>query len=1311
VSRFDEIVSQVTEHSRIAIVVMLLLTVGIAAGAPQVEQESSLDQFQTDSVEADKLDFIEANFSIGDENTTTAQVIVREEDGNVLDKESLLASLQYQRQLRTDDRTADSLTGEQKTLGVANVIAIAGLRTDEAADVREVGREIQTLNQTIQRERAALQANQTDLLEEREALLANQSATQNRSDALNATAAQLRGGLQTLQQNPNASVRGTFDAVNANTSVELNSTDFGIYRQAAQQVRAARNRTQIQQAYTLGTQGVLRDDYRDLQERGQDLQIRGDALKERGEDLQNRADALEEKGEELKDLVDELEAEREELENATDASLKQQIDQLQSMNESEIDDAIGLVLSEDNSGGSSAFGFMPTSYEPGSTEAEATMILVTQESTSESVNSGAASAELEDAQLAMQEIAQNREGDEEYLIFGSGIISHEITASQEDSLAIVGPLAAIFVLLALIIAYRDVLDIVLGVLGIAAVLGWTFGFMGWTNTDFNQIFIAVPVLLIGLSIDYAIHIFMRHREERQVADDLGARASMRVALGGVGIALVWVTATTVIGFLSNLTSPVPPIQDFGVVSSFGITAAFLVFGVLIPALKVELDEILEGFGFDREKRAFGTGGGAFSSVLAVGSTASRKAPMLVILLALAVTAAGGYGATQVDTSFSQSDFLAEQPPDWMDDLPEDIRPGEYTAKANLEYVNDNFVREDSQAQILVEAGDASVTSEATLDRLHDAEETATDKGVTQTLSNGEADIRSPLSVMESVAAQNETFNQTYTASDPDGDGVPDRNVKEVYDTLFDVAPDEAGSVIYKDEDGSYDALRVIVSVQGGKSGEAITNQMRDVAEKADDGEGGLVVTATGSAILNKIVQDQLLETVVESLIITLVAVFAFLMLTYRVTEGSATLGAVTLLPVAFSVAWILGTMFLADIPFNVLTGMITSLTVGLGVAYSIHLSERYNQELERTGDVWESMDRAVTGTGGALLGSAATTVGGFGVLVFAILPPLQQFGTITGMTIVYAFLAAVLVLPSLLVVWTRMFGPDWAAEQIVGDGDGAATPEDTDATSAAERPEESTPEDKSTPETDAPAPGLDATNGAAVSETGTTGATGTTEVAGDQPADSVTTARVETDDGAETVDGEWTDAGFVPASVVDGETRAVREIAQPYVAPGTTTHATITVENANGRFVLREDCADLTLSVEETEPEPVDVVDRGTELNIAWDVDGTAELRYDITVAEDAEDGDEYTLTGVLLTDDGDREVRGDATVSVVADLFERIIAAGEVSDADLRLAREQYQDGSLSKTQFDRIHRAWLRDGGSETPELTEAENPESEE
>ncbi len=915
---------------------MLVLTVVVGAGAGMVGESSSLDQFQSNTTESQKLSYIESNFTTGEENTTSVQLIVRGED-NVLSKDSLLEMLSLEQSLRANETVNGTLAENNSVVGIPNIVARTAITQEEAA------------------------------------------ALQQRKQALNETSGQLRSALTTLAQQPNRSTQAEFDRVRANTSVELTDEDFQTFQLATQQVRQAQTEQERTAAYRNGTSGVLRDEFA------------------------------------------RLEADSAALREGPAPTLAEQRAQLESMSESETNRTLSSVLSADD-GGSQAFAFMPTSYEQGTTTANATMLLVTQ-STEENIEAGAASDRLVNSQLAIQEITSQSLESNEVLVFGVGIISDEISRSMSDSLSIVGPLALLFVVIALTIAYRDVLDILLGVFGIGAVLVWTFGFMGWAGIDFNQIFVAVPVLLIGLSIDYAIHIFMRHREERHNRHtDSDPRGAMRVAIGGVGIALIWVTATTAIGFLSNLTSPVPPIREFGIVSAVGIIATMLVFGVLMPAIKVELDEFLEGRGWDRKKTAFGTGGGAFSSLLSAGSSAARKAPYVVILLALLISAAGAYGGAQVDTSFNQEDFLADEPAAWTQDLPEPFNPGEYSAKKNLEYVNDNFARQDTQAQILVEG---SVTDPGTLDRVAAAERNATDKDAVQTLSSGEADIQSPLSVMREVAATNESFNATFTAADTDGDRVPDENLTAVYDSLFAAAPDEAAGVIYQTEDGDYEAMQLIVTTAGGASGEEVTTQMRDVASGLDG--DGLTATATGQSILFKIIQDDLLDTVIESLLITLVAVFAFLMVTYRITEGSAALGAFTLFPVVLSVSWILGTMAVLDIPFNILTGMITSLTVGLGVAYSIHLSERYNQELDRADSMWEAMETAVTGTGGALLGSAATTVGGFGVLAFAILPPLQQFGIITGLTIIYAFLASVLVLPSLLVVWTRWFGPDETA--------------------------------------------------------------------------------------------------------------------------------------------------------------------------------------------------------------------------------------------------------------------------------------------
>ena len=1177
VSRVDDLVALVTGHSKAAIAIMLVLTVAIGAGAPMVDQSSSLDQFQSESDASEKLEYIEENFQTNSENSTTAQIIVRGD--NVLSKDALVNTLEYERALYQNETIAPTLADENAITGVANIVALAAIQTEQGREVQRIATELQE----------------------------RQSALEERSTALNDTTDLLQAELTFLRQNPGASVSSSFESVRANSSVELNQTDAAIFERAAESLRNATSETEAQEAYRLGTRGVLADDYRELQSQAG----------------------------ELESLATDLETERAEQQAARNASLDEQIAQLQSMNESEVDAFVGTVLGEgqNGNGGFSVFALMPSSYEPGSTNAEATMLVVRQSAQGAAPTGQVTDEAIIDAQLAMQTLGEA--SGQDYLIFGAGIISEEINTSMTDSLLIVGPLAVVFVLLALTIAYRDVLDILLGLFGIAAVLTWTFGFMGWTDIAFNQIFIAVPVLLIGLSIDYAIHIFMRHREERQNGNGEGVRGSMRVALSGVGVALVWVTATTVIGFLSNLTSPVPPIQEFGVVSSWGIVAALLVFGVLIPALKVEIDGFLESRGWDRQKRAFGTGGGRFSSALAVGSTAARKAPVVVIVLTLLVTAGGAYGATQVDTSFNQEDFLAEEPADWMKDLPEPFAPGEYTAKQNLRYVNERFVREDSQAQILLEN---DVTGDTALERVQAARDAAAEKDVTQTLSNGQPAIQGPLSTMRAVAAQNESFAETFEAADTDGDGVPDQNVAGVYDALFDAAPDQANTYIYQNEDGEYEAMRLVVSVQGGASGEDITTQMRDVADVASG--DGIEATATGSAILNKIVQDQLLETVVQSLLITLVAVFAFLMVIYRITDGSATLGAVTLLPVVLSVAWILGTMYLAGIPFNVLTGMITSLTVGLGVAYSIHLSERYTQELERSGSVWEAMRTAVTGTGGALLGSAATTVGGFGVLAFAILPPLQQFGIITGLTIIYAFLAAVLVLPTLLVIWTKYFGPDWANTDFEEGGGNAGT--DSDDT------------DDDSPSGDVPAAG------------------GSAEMVPNGGAVAASSAAVTAPD---------------PAS------EATRELDRDVVQPGGTVQVTVRVPDRDGRVALSESVRGGAVTRVDPDGDPVEAVAGGDGVHVAWPVADGAAATYDVTVPDTAPDGSEVTFVGHVLSGGEERDVAGEASVTVVADIFERVFAQAGVTNADLGAASAAFRDGDLTPDEYDRVVREWVRE------------------
>ncbi|PSQ57573.1 Patched family protein, partial [Halobacteriales archaeon SW_7_71_33] len=125
----DRLAVLVTEHSKLVIVVSLVVVVLLSAGATSVEQSSSLSQFESDGPEAEALDYVETNFTGGDDDTTTVQVIVRDENDNVLDRESLLRSLRYQRSLRDDESVNVTLAENRSVVGVSNAVAIAAVRT------------------------------------------------------------------------------------------------------------------------------------------------------------------------------------------------------------------------------------------------------------------------------------------------------------------------------------------------------------------------------------------------------------------------------------------------------------------------------------------------------------------------------------------------------------------------------------------------------------------------------------------------------------------------------------------------------------------------------------------------------------------------------------------------------------------------------------------------------------------------------------------------------------------------------------------------------------------------------------------------------------------------------------------------------------------------------------------------------------------------------------------------------------------------------------------------------------------------------
>ncbi|MEO0077091.1 MAG: MMPL family transporter, partial [candidate division WOR-3 bacterium] len=173
---------------------------------------------------------------------------------------------------------------------------------------------------------------------------------------------------------------------------------------------------------------------------------------------------------------------------------------------------------------------------------------------------------------------------------------------------------------------------------------------------------------------------------------------------------------------------------------------------------------------------------------------------------------------------------------------------------------------------------------------------------------------------------------------------------------------------------------------------------------------------TGSPIIYDHLDKSLSRSQIQSLIIALVLVFICLIVMMR----SFWISVVGLIPIIFTLIVIFGFMGYAKIPLDVATVLVGSVSIGIGIDYAIHFLNRYQQEIKQNK---HHKIKAVLNTlktsGRAILINVLTVSIGFLVLVFANLIPLQRFGILIAITMIFSGISALVILPAIILVTNR----------------------------------------------------------------------------------------------------------------------------------------------------------------------------------------------------------------------------------------------------------------------------------------------------
>jgi uncharacterized protein len=595
-----------------------------------------------------------------------------------------------------------------------------------------------------------------------------------------------------------------------------------------------------------------------------------------------------------------------------------------------------------------------------------------------------------DARVAAAEQLQERLGIEEgelagdlegfMVVVSSPELTNEALQAETQSEAPVLLLLALLAVIAVLsLLLRSLFDVLVGLAGLGATLAWTFGAIALLGPEMldllgplSQVGVVVPVLVVGLGIDYAVHLTARYREQRATgqAPDVAAATAMRT----VGAALVLATVATAAGFAVTGLAPLSVIADFGIFTAIGVVAAFIVMGGLVPAARVLRDR-------NRDAAA-----GRAVRDLDVGRV--LRAPLRlavhhpVATLAVGALLAGGslWAASDLDTSFDRADFI-----------PDDTAIGELHALQQ-----DLFDGELTEATYVLVDGD--LADPDMLAALRDAHQQLEDIEHVRTDADGRPQATSLVTLLDQLPDEIQQL--------------PD--LEEHYERLADQAGDDLDRLLRPDRQAAIVELRT-----NGGDGAApyLADQLHDAFAPIRDAGGQTVVTS--DALIIAEMADDLRDFQLRSIAITLLAVLALLASYYGLAHRRPLLGAIAMIPSVTSAALLLGTMGLLDISFDAMTATLTAIAVGIGVPYGVHVTNRFEEDLTRCGDPDDACKATLDTTGGALVGSALTTFAAFAVLSFSGLALIGRMGLLGAAGITFALAAAVVLQPAALVLWAR----------------------------------------------------------------------------------------------------------------------------------------------------------------------------------------------------------------------------------------------------------------------------------------------------
>jgi len=481
----------------------------------------------------------------------------------------------------------------------------------------------------------------------------------------------------------------------------------------------------------------------------------------------------------------------------------------------------------------------------------------------------------------------------------------------------------------------------------------------------------LPILIMAIGIADAVHFLSRERLLAHFSEYSHRKERIIEVMHELWKPMVMTSVTTGVGFLSMLSSDLPPIQEFGMFAALGVAYALVITLLLFPAALMLLPE-KDGHA---DKKPL------FSDYVDWSSKVIIHYPKRIMAFFAVLVVVSVYGATLIKVDASMvAQFKPDDPVRHADTVLNQHFSGTTSLDIMIDTGKENGLLEPEFLQKIVDL-------QAEIEKNPVVGDTS--------------------SIAEFLMIMNKALNE----DNPEFYRVPDSSDLAAQYLLlysFSGAPDDFEKFMTSD----YRHAHVVINMKTDSTDAVATilTQLQDKTAAWFPESEGYKVDWAGTGYTLDALAKMIIDGQITSLALSIFAIFLLCLVMFK----RLLIAVIAMIPVSLAVTVNYGTMGNLGIPLDLATALTGSMALGIGVDFAIHYLHRYHEESIANHSYEESVINTNHSVGHAILFNTIVVVGGFLVLLSANLYPQMKLGALIAATMIICYLATVYLFPVLL---------------------------------------------------------------------------------------------------------------------------------------------------------------------------------------------------------------------------------------------------------------------------------------------------------